>query len=238
MKPSFIRRQLRRYPWRLFLVSLGVLPVFSLLLFSVVTHQKAGGVRWFLICLLFGIAILCLLGVVVLGAWRLFRIDQHLDVQALARYGPPREVVAAIDAELAEGKQVTRVGQGLRSFQVPVRNELGYNEVYLTPSWLVHFSGPELSHVQVFHLDSLILAGRRGDRVVLADRHGVEAEIPGTDTGLTRLLAEILVRVPWALNRFDEETERTWRDDRDQIIAAVDRQRQDIRKPSPPPSPM
>jgi len=211
------------------MVGLVGLPITTMLLVFLATYPQGWDIRVILAFLLFAIAELCMLAVVILGAWSLIRLDRHPDIKALARYGPPLEIVAAVDAELAARKEVTRIGSGLRSFHMRIENELGFNEVYVTPSWLVHFAGPELSHLQVFHLDSLILAGRRDEQhVVLVDRHGVENEILGTEAGLTRLLAEILARVPWALNRFDEKTERSWHDDRNQIIAAVDRKRQGI----------
>lgn len=208
MRSGFIRQRLYRYPWRLLLLSLVMVALSALLLDPVFL------VAMLLVCALVG--------------WNLYRFDEHPDLQALARYGPPQEVVDVIDAELSDSQQVTRIGKGLRSFQMQVENDLGFDEIYLTPSWLVYFSGPDLDQFQVFHLDSLILVGRRDKQVVLIDRHGIEAKITGTYAGLTRLLAEILARVPWALSHFDEETERTWRDNRDQIITAVDRKRQGI----------
>ena len=66
--------------------------------------------------------------------------------------------------------------------------------------------------------------------VVLIDRHGVRLEIFGSNLGLARLLAHVLPRVPWALTRFDEDAERTWKENRDSIIAAVDHRREQFER--------
>jgi hypothetical protein len=46
------------------------------------------------------------------------------------------------------------------------------------------------------------------------------------------LLAEVLTRVPWALSHFDPETEKTWTEKRQQIIAQVVQLREQVRSPS------
>jgi hypothetical protein len=44
------------------------------------------------------------------------------------------------------------------------------------------------------------------------------------------LLAEILVRVPWALDHFDAETDRTWQENRQAIVTQVEQRRQTIQQ--------
>lgn len=89
-----------------------------------------------------------------------------------------------------------------------------------------------------FRLDSLVAACRldgnlpteAGARMVVIDRDGVRLEIAGTEDAVSRLLTELLARVPWALTHFDNEAERTWRTDRQSIIAAVDFRRAQIQR--------
>jgi len=157
--------------------------------------------------------------------WRLMTLVRHPDLVDLARYGPPSKVLPAIEAELADEQQVVRVGKLIRSLRVVKEaGDLGHAEVQFTPSWLIYVTA-EGSRMQFFRLDSIVLAGRIANSVVLADEYGSRLEIPGTEAGVTRLLAEVLTRVPWALNHFDSETENTWADNRQQIIAQVDQRR-------------
>ena len=62
--------------------------------------------------------------------------------------------------------------------------------------------------------------------MVLIDDRDHWLKIPGTEGGRMRLLAEILERVPWALNHFEPETEKAWADNRVQVVSHV-RQRRD-----------
>jgi hypothetical protein len=45
---------------------------------------------------------------------------------------------------------------------------------------------------------------KRRARAVFEDWHRVKVTIADTEESLTRLLAEVIARVPWALSRFDE----------------------------------
>src|SRR5262249_15292920 len=61
--------------------------------------------------------------------------------------------------------------------------------------------------------------------LVLVDRYGASLQIPGPEPGLARLLAEILSRVPGAVNGFDHAPEWAPDEGADQVIAAADRER-------------
>jgi hypothetical protein len=169
----------------------------------------------------------------VIGLWEvaksyrnMARLVRHPGILELVRFGPPLELMADVDTELADTGRVKHLCGELSCWR-----GWDFKDVYLTPFWLVYRFGPVGSWgvgLQIFLLGSVVVGCRHGHHVVVIDRHGVRADIPGNDAGLTRLLAEILVRVPWALSRFDEESERTWHEDREQIIAAVDRRRQEI----------
>jgi hypothetical protein len=247
MKAGFIRRHLRRRPrslllWGLLLVLLIGTSI-AVMLAGLALRGDRADAGFFYVLGLF--AALLAVGVALIGwsvrLWR--RLDRHPSVLALARYGPPGEVVTAIDAELAGPKQVLRIGRRLRSFRLDLGGARDlYGEVLLTPSWLVCLGDEGQDLVGVQQLESVVWAYRAADpspaallslgrceAAVIVDRHGVGLRIPGTEAGVTRLLAEILTRVPWALSRFDEETQRAWNDDRERIIADVDRRRDQIR---------
>jgi hypothetical protein len=176
--------------------------------------------------LLLGLYILALAG----AAWTLRNLDRHPDLVRLARYGPLAELLPSIEAELADPGQVAKVGRMLQTFQLRRGrdNDLGYEEVWLTPSWVIYLTR-QGTRLQFFALDSLVLAARVGNSVLLIDDRGERVEIPGTPAGVTRLLAEILARVPWALNRFDSEMEKSWTENRQEIVAEVSRRREQIK---------
>jgi hypothetical protein len=246
MRAGFIRRQLRRRPRTLVLLGVFFTVVFgpcALGLLGVFGHRAgARDESVFFLVLFVGLAIVgpCLL---VWGLRDWSRLDRHPDLVALSRYGPPDNVVSAIDAELADEEQVVRLGQVLKSFHlshVLEGRELA-GEVLLTPSWLVCLYSEDGRRLACLRLDSIVWVFREPTsfragpglelpyQAVVLDRHGARLEIPGTAAGVSRLLAEVLSRVPWALDRFDEATERTWNEDRDQILADVDRRRDQIR---------
>jgi hypothetical protein len=176
---------------------------------------------------------LILAGIIFVAARRLFQIDRHPDLIALARYGPLDELVPQIEAELVDSYQAVQIGCMPKSFQMAVelwnqkRAELADAEVWITRSWLVYMVR-EAIRMQFFRLDSLVLVYPEGNKVILADTQGVRLEVSGTEAGRARLLAEVLTRVPWALNRFDAEIETTWNKDRQKIVAQVELRRQNI----------
>jgi hypothetical protein len=108
--------------------------------------------------------------------------------------------------------------------------------VLLPRSWLVCLWGESGRGLHFQRLDDLVVVYRAeayflnqpAASAVFIDRHGVRVEVVGTVDGVTCLLAEVLPRVPWALNRFDPATERAWNEGRDRIIADVDRRRDHI----------
>jgi len=162
--------------------------------------------------------------------WNMFRLNQHPCLQQLNRYGPVEPLLDQIDLELANGSGVVRIGSAAQSGQLfgdpgPALHDA---EVWLTLSWLIYIpsQGTELVF---FRFDSLVSAQHDGMTLNLLDRFEVRWQIPGTVDGLTHLAAEILVRVPWVLSRFDAETERRWNENRQEVIAEVDQRRDQFR---------
>jgi hypothetical protein len=232
---GFLRKQLRRQPLKHLLVGISLMVFTSALSVTLALVFGAGQRAW---PLLVGFAVLWAIGLsaALKGGRGLVRMDDHPDLLALRRFGIPGQVEAEIEAELADKGQVVRIGKPARG------GDLGGEQVILTRSWLIYLTQEDDRLLRVFRLDSLVwayrswtvevaavVAGERAASAYLADRHGVRLQIPGTPGAITRLLAEVLARVPWVLNRFDEDAERAWREDRGRFIADVDRRRGQIR---------
>lgn len=184
----------------------------------------------------FAFALVCLmglmgptgLGMVIWGWFWLYRIAHHPDIQRLWRYGPPEAALRELTAEVDAGVGVTYLGDPAR-IRAVLSDGPPSDVILITPSWLVYFPGSDLNRVDCMRLDSLVWVyrdqGRPAGNVVLHDRYGVRLEIPGEGDDLSRLIAEVVARVPWALTHFDEELGRRWRDEREQIVAEADRRR-------------
>jgi hypothetical protein len=240
MSKGFVRQQLTRRHRRLLLLGsflLGLLLVLSAAagLTILATGKKVDDPTPLVMVALLLILPLIALVQAVRG---LRRARRYPTVLALARYGPVAEVVAAIDAEVAQREDVTRLGGLPRSFQLRLgRGELHGAEVLLTPSWLVLLVGEDGTHLDFMHLDSLVWAFRQRPlgvalvngvevvHAVLIDRHGAVLQVAGTGAGVTRLLQEVQLRVPWVLNNFDALAQRAWHADRAPFLAEVERRR-------------
>jgi hypothetical protein len=147
-------------------------------------------------------------------------------------------MVNEIEGDLADNSQVVVIGSLIESWRLHVSregDELGPDAVWLTPSWLIYINQYGIN-MQFIRLDSLVAASREGATLTLVDRFDVRLRIRGTLDGLTRLLTEILVRVPWVLSRFDAETERRWADQRQEIITQLDQRRERIQESARPES--
>jgi hypothetical protein len=244
MKPQFIRRQLRRRPRRLLVIGVAFALLFAPCGVGVLRGPFAGagsgGMPELVGFLFVGLAVIGL-GLAGWSVWALRRWDRGPDVVALSRYGPPAEVLKAIDDEMIDDQALVRVGKVQKSFAsltTLAHLELRGAEVILTDSWLIHLWGEDGHRVNVMRLDDLVCASRAidiredgvGATLVLIDRHNARLDLAGTHAGVGRLMAEVLARVPWALERFDEETQREWQEDRTGILAELDRRRKQYRR--------
>jgi len=225
-----IKEHLAR-PYRNYLI----LAVGALVLVSLGLAWQALSVSDWWLCGYVGLFGLLLLGIIVVAVWRLVRIDDHPDLVALRRYGELDVLLPQIEEELSTPGQLVRIGEMPKSFLMTSEEggELDFTEVWIAPTWLIHVVRGAI-RMHFFRLDSLVLVYPEENKVVLADVHGVHVEVSGTDAGRARLLAEILVRVPWALNHFDRETQKTWTENRQEIIAEVAQRRQTIQEEQTP----
>src|SRR5205823_2750052 len=147
--------------------------------------------------------------------------ERHPDVRALARYGDPLAVAAAVEAEMADPGQVFHFAdlEGSLVFRRGLPRWLNAGEIYLSPSWLVHAPAHTCRRADVLRLHDVVWVSRTllfpgketahptrpGPVILVIDRHDARAVIPGGDAALSALMAELLARVPWALDRFDAE---------------------------------
>jgi hypothetical protein len=242
MRAGFIRRQLRQAPILHLVTGLIVMTVFTPCLLGMALQVFRGvpASHFLMPQLIFSGVWVFAMGVATWGGWQLYHLDDHPDWRALARYGPPWQVAEAIDAELANPEHVARIGERIRSLRPITQRTMELNccQVLLTPSWLIYLWGGPSRRVAVQRVQDLVVVHRTDTRVndkygrlipgLLAtciDRHNVRLDVVGTEEGVGRLLAQVLMRVPWALDRFDASTERTLRENPEQIIAELDRRR-------------
>ena len=247
MRIGFLRRRLARQPLRLMLAGAGISLFFAAGLALFLWDVQRGAVKLNnLLSLLILSATGSVLGVMLTG-WAAARLGwaldyRHRDLRALGRYGPPSEVAAAIDAEILAGRSLVRLGT-LPKLLSPVLQpgEPRGHQVLLTESWLLDFWRADGDRFNAMRLADLVWASRERAfdeaKLVLLDRHDVPLKIIGTPEGVGRLLAEVLARVPWVLERFDPEAERAWGQDRTGVLADVDHRRGQFRRGDQPGAP-
>jgi hypothetical protein len=238
MSRGFVRRQLERRHRRSLRLALFLLALLTGLLAIGLTVILVQGKEidlepFVLIGLLLWLPVVA----IVMAVRGLRRARRYPTLLALARYGAVEQVVAAIDAEMAQGEDITRLA-GPRALRLKFDpGELHGATVLLTPSWLVLSAGTEGSHLDFMHLDSLVWAFRRRPlgvalangvevvHAVLIDRHGAALQVAGTGAGVTHLLSEVQLRVPWVLTDFDALAQQAWYADRTPFLAEVARRR-------------
>ena len=172
---------------------------------------------------------LLLLGLLIRALLRMMDFRRIPAVAALKSFGAPvDQVVSNIDAELVAGDSSTAA-----------RN------VRLTPSWLLH---TRRSNLDLVRLEDLIwvyssVTTKKIYGLIpywwsyalhLADRNGKMTAIKGGKKVLPDVATAIMQRVPWVIPGFTDEIEQVFRKDRNMMIAAVERRKQEIAQPQPP----
>jgi hypothetical protein len=158
------------------------------------------------------------------GVWNLTKAAKRLSDQSkhpimskLGRLGSPEQLAPAIDAEMAANHQVT-------------------GNVHLTRSWLCR---PTTYGLDLVHLPDVLWAYRKQTKhytngvptgtthaTVVRDRHGQSVELQMRKTEqVDELLSAIGGAVPEALIGFDEQLDRIWLKNKQEVIAAVDQRR-------------
>ena len=247
MRANFLRRRLARRPYLQALTGVGISLVFVAALALLLWDARRGTMkRNEFLSILILTATGSVLGLMLTG-WAAVLLGRvydfrHKDLCALGRYGPPPEVAAAIDAEVLGGRRLARLGTLQKYFSpVPDPGEMYGHQVLLTETWLLDFYRYEGDRFNVLRLTDLVWATRESTlgraKLILIDRHDTRLEIAGRPAAISRLMAEVLARVPWVLERFDPEAERAWGQDRTGVLADVDRRREQFRRGDQPGAP-
>jgi hypothetical protein len=152
--------------------------------------------------------------------------------RSLRRFGPPEQLIDAIDEELARPGEVVCVRQP----ELPASPRRLKGQAVLTRSWVVMFrESLEAAAVplgEVVWVMSVAIPGQAlGAGTVLTLRTG-----GGVDEGLhlrsddaAALLFELLLRRPWLAVGINFEWEKEWRrGQREQILAWVEEERQRV----------
>jgi hypothetical protein len=168
------------------------------------------------------------------GLCLLVKPGWHPTLRRLGKYGPPREVAGAIDAELADA-DTTRIGEPIRSFRL-ARADQTHDPVFVTRSWVVQ---PVGLGVKVVRLDDIVwvrgqgfafarMVAAQGQAVGVKLRDGSEEQFVLSAANAPRLVLEIVRRLPWVHSGSDEVLERRWQSERQEFLAAFDRQREQV----------
>jgi hypothetical protein len=163
----------------------------------------------------------------VLARWPGLR-PTHRCLQA---FGPPEELITAIDAELADTAGVVFVGKPPRVFNSSTNLT---RRLLLTRSWLLQFL-PTLE-VRAVPLAEIIWvrktpAPREAEHeffVLVRTRKGVGEVFTMKKVEADQLLFELIGRLPWVMTGYNDLWEREWLSNRAQLLARVEDERQQI----------
>jgi hypothetical protein len=143
--------------------------------------------------------------------------NRHPVLMRLAVYGPPEEVLAEIDSELAQTDDLVTLGRPVKSFRVAMPGDGSI--AYLTRNWLVQFT--DLG-VRLARLDDVLWAWKsvvgwsddvfttRVHNVRLLVRRGQHVEMVLAEIEVGRLLLWLLRRAPWIRVGYDPRLPELW----------------------------
>jgi hypothetical protein len=127
----------------------------------------------------------------------------NLVLWRLSRYGPPHQVAADIDGELAQEETVRTFGRPLRSFRI---SNTGKFPIVVTPSWLLQFGelglrAARLNDITWFYKKILTQSYSFGvkDRwysVVVHERNGRVAEFTQVEAEVEKLVEFLHLLLP------------------------------------------
>lgn len=167
---------------------------------------------------------------IIKGVRRSTAFEAHPVARALARFGQPDQVAAAIAAEVQNDPHGVKVGP-----------------IQITPSWLLRSTAYSLN---VVHLSEIVWAYQKVTQhsynfvptgktyaVVLKQRNGKALEMSIKKKAVEPVMEAIHSRAPWAIIGFSSELERAWNKERPVLIQAIDERRQQILGQSAAPIP-
>lgn len=168
-------------------------------------------------------AIVCLLIAIwgaLRAALRLGDVNRHPIMRALRRFGDPEEIAEQIDHEINS-----------------YHDKLG--NIRLTRNWLVHqhgltFNAARLNDVVWMYKHVLktkyygVVTVAKTYSVYLWDRHGKCITITAKEKEVDEMLQAIYQRAPWIIVGYDQQLEKQWKKNRDELVSVVDRQRTQV----------
>lgn len=175
-----------------------------------------GGYWWVTIS---GIVLLICLWNLLLAVSRRHNPDSHPIMQALARFGPPAQVAAEIDAELREFS--------------PMRGNVRF-----TRNWLIHSTSTSLGAMRLAdiiwiyqqvtqHRVNFIPTGK-SYAALIWDSRGICFTIPGDAEQVHSLLQAIAEHAPGVLVGYDKELAAHWNSHRSEVVATVMKRREEM----------
>lgn len=250
--PTMIARKVRISILKLYVLALGLALVgFGPMVQSPHLYRAygahavwSGPVRWYeyvVPAILTGMA----LASVATFAWAVVvtvRPSWHLTYRRLAAFGPPYEVAAAIDKELADKGEVVQIGRALRAFRLS--NDL-HQPTFVTRSWALQFTDFRL---HVVRLEDVVwvrkalfwsatadsgASWRANYFVEVKVRKGSTVYFGGREADVDRLLFELISRQPWVLSGANERWDELWRIDQGQVFERVEAQREQVQAQRP-----
>jgi len=162
------------------------------------------------------------------GIRRMGDPTKHPIAKHIAHLGPPDEIALSIEAELAEG--ASRVGK-----------------VTTTRSWLIQ---PSTFGTDLVYMGDIVWAYKhetvhktygvttnRTYATIVHDALGRRWNFPLKLEQVETLLRELNERVPWAIIGFDQQLEKLWQKNRQEVLRIVEERKQKISSEPPPPEP-
>jgi hypothetical protein len=147
----------------------------------------------------------------------------------LTVYGEARQLIPAIDAELADPSRVIVVGDPIETWDV----EGVRTRVLLTPSWVLQFDTD--SKLTAAPLDDVYwvsrvqrLANQGLTRVQVRMRQGISVSLMVPDGQADELLNAFFRRLPWVLSGENRDWDDAWRHDRAALGREVEQQRERV----------
>lgn len=129
----------------------------------------------------------------------------HPAIQRLVKYGERERVAAEVESDITRG---------------PV---MSFGKAKLTPLWIVR---PTLFGFRAVPLSELVwiyhLRQSHESFAVLCFNDGKSIPLSLKPDKVDALVSEVAIRVPWAITGYEQDTLKQWRNNKAQLIAAVE----------------
>lgn len=146
--------------------------------------------------------------------------DSHPIMRALARFGPPSQVAAEIEAELHGPTEMLTAS-------------LQFTQHWLLQATTTSLGATRLADIvwiykQVTqHRVNFVPTGKTY-AALICDRHNALLTIPGSDEQVNSILQAVAEHAPGVLVGYNKDLEAHWRANRAEVVAAVMKRREEI----------